>query len=291
MESARLQARLGRVEVEDFRLQAAVVAFDAAEESLGDYCDERDQQWVDVWLEVQVDGRANMHNWANERGEAAAVLASVRPLVEARGAHRQAAFYVQLASLLCHQARYRIDEEALEVARACVRVTQRDLLGSEPAYPFATLGELLFWHGDTDESEEMFTTALAIVDRAYDPNCRSWCLFGLCRIGVRRHDVEAVRHWSLQAAATVGDCKSQNFVASVKGAAAWVAWKDDRVDDVVRLANEALELWGAMSGVVFYFKGICLWPLMAVRLAGGDIAAAVEASGQILEPAPSAHAG
>ena len=164
-------------------------------------------------------------------------------------------------------------------------MTQRDLLGSEPAYPFATLGELLFWHGDTDESEEMFTTALAIVDRAYDPNCRSWCLFGLCRIGVRRHDVEAVRHWSLQPAATVGDCKSQNFVASVKGAAAWVAWKDDRVDDVVRLANEALELWGAMSGVVFYFKGICLWPLMAVRLAGGDIAAAVEASGQILEPA------
>ena len=42
-----------------------------------------DEDWVDVWLEVQVDGRANLYNWYNEPERAAAVLDKARPLVEA----------------------------------------------------------------------------------------------------------------------------------------------------------------------------------------------------------------
>ena len=42
-------------------------------------------EWVDVWLEVQVDGRANLHYWYNEPEKAAIVLERARPVVEALG--------------------------------------------------------------------------------------------------------------------------------------------------------------------------------------------------------------
>ncbi len=58
---------------------------------------------------------------------------------------------------------------------------------------------------------------------------------------------------------------------------AWVAWRDERLEDVVRLAHEALELW--RSTVVSYsWYWLCLWPLVAVRLRQGQLAEAVEAA-------------
>ena len=35
---------------------------------------------------------------------------------------------------------------------------------------------------------------------------------------------------------------------------------------------------------VYFFKGLCLWPLMAVRLASGAVEMAVDAASQMLEP-------
>ena len=43
-------------------------------------------------------------------------------------------------------------------------------------------------------------------------------------------------------------------------------------------------LW-ATAAVTYHFKGLCLWPLMSVRLATGQLAEAVEAGCQMLEPA------
>lgn len=62
-----------------------------------------------------------------------------------------------------------------------------------------------------------------------------------------------------------------------------MAWQDDRLDEVVRHATQALALWRSTWRVYFY-KGLCLWPLMSVQLASGDIAAAVKAGCEMLEP-------
>ena len=96
--TARLRTRLGRVDVEDFHYDEAIAAFDAADELLGSEREDHDEEWVDVWLELQVDGRANLYQWNDELERDAAVLARAQPVVEARGSTgRKAAFYVQLA--------------------------------------------------------------------------------------------------------------------------------------------------------------------------------------------------
>ena len=73
------------------------------------------------------------------------------------------------------------------------------------------------------------------------------------------------------------------YVAAAKATMAWVAWKDGHFDDVVPLATEALELWATIA-VTYPFQWTCLWPLIAVRLAAGQLAEAVDASRQLLVP-------
>ena len=92
---ARLQARLGRVEVDSLRHDAAAIAFDAADELLGDLSGDEDQEWVDVWLEVHVDGRANLYNQLTDcPGRAAAVLARARPVVELHGIRNDSSLFL-----------------------------------------------------------------------------------------------------------------------------------------------------------------------------------------------------
>ena len=112
--------------------------------------------------------------------------------------------------------------------------------------------------------------ASALASRLGDPLCRSWSLCLLSRLGVRRHDVEAVRSLSHQArAAAISANLTWWVTAAATAAMAWVAWKDSCFSEVVGLADEALELWdgSAFTSPTYTanHKGLCLWPLMSGR--------------------------
>jgi hypothetical protein len=89
LSAARLQALLGRLEIADHNHQAALFAFDAAVAILGDEPAELDQASLDLWLEVQVDGRVYLHYWLNQPDKAAAILGRAGPVIEARGSPRR----------------------------------------------------------------------------------------------------------------------------------------------------------------------------------------------------------
>ena len=76
---ARLHAVLGRVEVADHRYDDALSAFDMADELLGDNPVNEEQATVDLWLDVQLDGRAYLYYWRNEPTKGSAVLARPGP--------------------------------------------------------------------------------------------------------------------------------------------------------------------------------------------------------------------
>ena len=57
----------------------------------------------------------------------------------------------------------------------------------------------------------------------------------------------------------------------------WVAWKEDRHSEVEQLAEEVLRPTPG-GEPPFPFAWICLWPLMAVRLAEGRTAGAITAA-------------
>ena len=90
-----------------------------------------------MWLEVQVDGRANLYYWYNEPERAAAVLERARPVAEARGSSsRKASFYEQLSSQRARESRYRIDEVTLAIARTAVQVAEQGVGEHDMAFVF-----------------------------------------------------------------------------------------------------------------------------------------------------------
>ena len=268
--AAHLQARLGRVEAEDSYLSAstpttatkcyaaAIAAFDAAEELLGEQIAELDEEESDLWLEVQVDGRANLHYWWNEPERGADVLVRARPVVEARGSRaRQATFHHQLANQRAWEARHRIDEKMLARARAAVSAAQQGVDEYDLAVHVMNVGLLLLWHGDLAEAQKELEAPLVIWEHIGDT---LFCLSYLNVAALRRHDVEAVRSLSQQVLAAAQASGHRIHVTLAKATMAWLAWRDGRPADVVTTANEALALWDAAVVVLSVQTALPLAP-------------------------------
>jgi eukaryotic-like serine/threonine-protein kinase len=293
--AARLYTRLGRVEVESgFQGDteschlAALAAFDTAEELLGPGTEGRSDEWVGIWLELLIDGRTNLHNWRSEPELAARVLARARAVAEVRGSpSRRSGLFVQLASQGIVQRGGAYDEETVNLTRRGVQAAQDGGDEHDLALCFTALGEALLNNGKLAEADEMLKKGLTFGERVDDPQSRSWCLAVRCLLDVRRHNVDAVRLLSRQARSAATTATMPLWQAAATATEAWLAWKDNRYEDVIRLSGEALDLWRtvkfAHSLGPIGLKAVCLWPLVSVHLASGHIADAVDAGSQLLD--------
>ncbi len=295
LQAARLYTRLGRVEVEsgfqgdtESCHSAAMVAFDAAEELLGEYREERSEEWVGIWLELLIDGRTNLHNWRSEPEMAANVLAHARDVAEVRGSpSRRSGLFVQLATQGIVQRGGAYDEETVSLTRRGVQAAQDGGDEHDLALCFTALGEALLNNSQLAEADEMLRMGLKFGERVDDPQARSWCLALRCLLEVRRHDVDAVRSLSRQARSAATTATMPLWLASATATEAWLAWKDNHYEDVLRLSHEAIDLWRtvkfAPSLGPIGLKAVCLWPLVSVHLACGRIGGAIEAGSQLLD--------
>jgi len=68
-----------------------------------------------------------------------------------------------------------------------------------------------------------------------------------------------------------------------KASLAWLAWREGRPAEVRERADAALALWSG-SALDWPFQWVCLWPLIAVGLAAGEISEAVATSRKLLTP-------
>jgi tetratricopeptide (TPR) repeat protein len=281
---ARLQARLGDVEISDHRYDAAIAAFDAAEHLLGDHPEHQDQERADLWLAIQLDGRANLFYWRNEPEQAALVLAAARPVVEARGTPvRKVRFYTNLALQQARQSRYRVDDQILANMRTALSASAEDPTGEDVTWTVFCLGFLLLWHGELTEAEQHLQASLAAAERVGDVVLRARSLCYLNVTALRRHDVETVRSLAPQGREAGRVAGYPEYVAAATATMAWVAWKDQRPDAVVALADEALSIW-ATTVVAYSWYWLCLWPAIATHLQAGRLAEAVAATRQLLVP-------
>jgi hypothetical protein len=63
---------------------------------------------------------------------------------------------------------------------------------------------------------------------------------------------------------------------------AWLAWQEEKLEDVVALAAEAAALYRADPNPNFHWKWTYLWPLIAMHLRHGDGGRAVGAANELL---------
>ena len=218
------------MEVDSLRHDAAAIAFDAADELLGDLSGDEDQEWVDVWLEVHVDGRANLYNQLTDcPGRAAAVLARARPVVELRGSRTiRASFYTNLANQRHAKPGFVLTMKPSPApARQCTSppgasvTTERTV----SATSVSTCSGVA-----TSTRRRKTCTRLSPSPNGHMTKRARRGAWEPLLVGARRHDVEAVRCFSHQASEAAWDPGNPFTVAATVAARAWLPLKDGRVE-------------------------------------------------------------
>ena len=279
--AARSYRWLGQLEIEDCRDEAARAALAEAEKALRDCNTHVSDQWVDIWVDVQL-SRSNFHYWRSESDLQLAVLDALRPVVEERAKPWQKAdFAVHAAGQRWRAARFVVDDGIVsEVRAARALVAERGL--DQDNFHWQTLGFLLLLKGDLAEARAELEGALAAARRAGDRSLELFCLVFLAWARLRQRDVAGVRELALQSQEVVS---THAFPASGMAMAmlSWVAWKEGRFDEAERLGAEAIDRWHPTM-VRYPFAWICLWPLVAVRLEAGRHEEAFAAARELVSP-------
>ena len=296
LQAARLQHLLAHIEHQDLRRAEANDAIEAGERLIGPRGLEDEQEQVDVWLALQL-CKAQVAMQANDFERSDSICTSIQRLAEARGSPVIAACFYTLVSIQHIVARrYRVDADVVEEHRRAAKAAQSvegtkwDLFHPE-TYRFSTmlhLGIALTWHGDLEEARQVLGEALAAVERAGTPNGRGMVLTALAIAARRQGDVALVRELVPQAlAAAAAGPKSGhnwNYVSAATAALeAWVAWREQRREDVITFGTKALELWKSQLAS-YQFRCLALFPLASAYHDLGQNESAVEAARQMLEP-------
>jgi class 3 adenylate cyclase/DNA-binding SARP family transcriptional activator/tetratricopeptide (TPR) repeat protein len=294
---ARLRIRLGRLELAELKYDAAEAEFaaaeadfDAAEALLGGDVRRPDAspEQVDLWLELMLDGRADMDVMRLKPDLALAVLDEVRPLVEARGAPpRKTIFYRLCTVQKLLRNRLRVDDEDIANLRASVEAADHAGEDRDKDVGYAThfLGWALWLRGDLEEAAEQLTKTVRLADRIGESHLRDFALLSLTLTALRRRDTRAVRTLlskAFKAAEEVGG--KANRVTGGMAVAAWLAWQDGRPDEVFRLVAEIGEYQLTTLGSGAMYGWVYLFPLLAAHLAAGATAEAAAVARQIIDP-------
>jgi tetratricopeptide (TPR) repeat protein len=287
---ARLRIRLGRLELAELSYDAAEAEFSAAEALIGDGATRPDAspEQVDLWLELMLDGRADMHVMRLDPDPALAVLEEVRPLVETRGAPpRKTIFYRLRTMQKLLRNRLRVEDEDLANLRASIEAADHAGEDRDKDVGYAThfIGWALWLRGDLAEATEQLTRAVRLAERIGESQLRNFALLSLTLTALRRRDTRAVRTLlskTLKAMEEVGGETSR--LTGGMAVAAWLAWQDGRPEEVITRAAEigAARLTTLGSGAMY--RWVYLFPLLAAHLAAGATAEAVAAARQIIDP-------
>ena len=284
LQRAHLHTRLGRLELGNARYEAAAANFDAAEELLGDDPSGWDDATVDQWLEMMIDGRAACYSMRFEPDLLLETLERARPLLQSRGTPaRRHSFHRQVTMQELIRHRFRVGDDDIVRLRRSVELAEQTGDDKDVGYALYFLGWALWLRGDLTESQQELERALALGKRIGERHLLVYSLLVLIVTALRQHDTEAVRTLIPQAKAASG--KDTIYVALATAAQAWLAWQDGQPEEVIALAArvEDFDLGTLITGA--RYRWIYLFPLIAARLQFGDVAAAIAAAREIVDPA------
>jgi len=286
---AHLYTRLGRLELTSPDYEAAMADFDAAEALLGDHPGD-DEATADQWLEIMIDGRADVHVMRFEPDLARDVLEAARPALEAYGTPARRYVFDRLYTqqrLL--RNRFLVDDADLARLRSSLQMAEHTGEGKDLGYATHFLGWALWLHGDLEEARRQMQTGHDMAERMGETFLRAVSLLWLTLTALRAHDTDEVRALLPKAVEAVGN--ADNPWAGVLSCQAWLAWQDGRPDEVIRLADELEHTLLTTVGIAAAFQWVYLFPLIAARLQAGGLEAAITAASRLLDPAQQALPG
>ena len=274
---------LSWIEVAERRRATASEALDIADRLLEGASEKESDEWTRTWVDVQL--MRGFNYFYDDPELLGSVIARARPLVEARAGPKQKAdFYTQVGYQRAAAKRFMVDDEVigyfLDAWRVVVEAGLEDDIDTN--FVRAGVGYFRLIQGDVVTGQEIAEAVLALARRAGDRSMQLTCFPCLAWARLRQHDVAGARELARQSASP-DTALPFPFPEIARAVLSWVAWKEGRYSEVEQLAEAVLRQTHA-DEPPFPFGWICLWPLIAVRLAHGRTAEAITAAREILQP-------
>jgi tetratricopeptide (TPR) repeat protein len=280
---SRLQRKTGKTWEGQHQYAEALQAYTLAETTLGQEPAESAPQWWQEWVQIQLE-RTWAHYWQGQWHEISELADNARPTVEQHGTPTQRInFLISLVGMNCRQDRYVVSEETLSLCQDALAISQEPGNLSEITWARFWLGFCHLWRGELGEAEEQMEAALALAERTGDVVLQSRCLTYLTIVCRKRGQVEETRHSIARSLAAATVVQMPYYIGMAKANLTWVAWREGNLSEVEANGRAALELW-QQTPVVYPFQWAALWPLIGVRLAQGQIPAAIDYACSLLAP-------
>ncbi len=275
---ASTMASLGTVVKRAGRYDEAEHVLEEAEQELATVEVARNEERWRAWLDI-ADARFALYYWLDDLDRMKPLIQRMRPRVEAVGTPEQRMrFFSSLAMLGLRQDRFVPSDATVEAAEAEL-VAGLEVRDDTRHFD---IGFCRLWRGELDEAQVHFEAALKEAERTGDAILRTRCLLYLSVAHRKRGDVPRVSE--ILASDDMADGLGYRGLAEANRA--WVALREGETAAAEEHGWNALADWAreGRTGPTA-FQWTARWPLLAVAIGRGDLAAAREHAGAMLDPA------
>jgi class 3 adenylate cyclase/tetratricopeptide (TPR) repeat protein len=272
---ARLHRKLGLAYSLQRNFQATEKEFGSADAELEKVATGRDQPWWEEKLQIQLE-RMHLLYWRGQVSEMQQLAEQYRSAIESNGsATQQTKLLKMLALSQLLQSRFLPPSHCVEVAGRAVEASETipDLF--EKCYVRFTLGLIQTFKDELPEAIKSLSEALELAERIGERVLECRCLTYLALANRRSGDVETTRAFAERTVTLAGKLGMVEYLAMAQANLAWVAWKENRLDECKSLGHEALGLWHGMDDP-YSMDWIALWPLIATAITREQTADAID---------------
>jgi DNA-binding SARP family transcriptional activator len=265
---ARLHRKAAAVMREQRLYAESLDACGRAEEALGEGPDGDTSAWRAEWLEVQVE-QIWARYWLAQWPEMDALIKRAQPVMgECGNAASRTRFLTAACLMQMRRDRYVVSDHTLATARNALSASREwGELKAITECQFE-VGFLQLWRRELDEAEDSLLTALQLAESCGVAWIRTIILTYLAVLSRFCGQVDAVREYARRAEEAAVAAHMPDYVAAAQGNLAWAAWREGRLVEAETRSQAALERWH-QSALVYPFRWLGLWPLLAATVARG----------------------
>lgn len=281
---ARLFRKQGNAWLEERRYDAARECIVHAQAVLEDDPRQTDLDWQREWLQARL-AQMQLLYWTYQREQMADLAGQIQPRMEAFGSPvQQVDLYHYLAQMAFLRAGFLGSRESWSAAERGLQAARETgdmnaILSMQFSYGFH-----LLWSGELEPAARELSQALAATRELGNLLLQTHGLTYLTVVERRRGNLEQVVELARESLEAARSIRRVDYIGVAQANQAWLAWREGDLEAADRLGRAALETWNADSHP-YPLQGLGIWPLVAVRLARGEVNEAVEPARRLLDPA------
>lgn len=240
------------------------------------------QEWIQILLEIDY-----VNYWLGQRPTSDEWRAKLQRAVEHYGTLHQQANFLQHGVMIEFRRRRGVATPAmvdtLKTALGLLQAAEAHAV--LPSVRFV-LGFMQLWSGDPQGAREPFQTALIIAEQTGDLSLQARCLTYLAIAQRQCQRVAEAEQAATRSLAIATVAHMPEYIGTAQANLAWVAWQAGKFEQARQQGSAALDAWRQLpighGSTLSQWTALC--PLIALALAAGETATAIDYTRLLLDP-------